>query len=164
MYCYVGSRRTTYYLISPENERINLGHDLDAARAKHREIMAEYQEMSGSPSIDLPEGARHAFLKARASAKVRNIAFSITPDDVTALMQETKGYCAVTGTPFSERRIKGKRIRPFMPSIDRIDSTKGYEPGNIRLVTSMVNIALNQFGDAALLTMLQGYLTTLSKR
>lgn len=34
-----------------------------------------------------------------------------------------------------------------MPSIDRIDTTRGYTPDNVRLVCAAVNLALNQFGE-----------------
>lgn len=36
--------------------------------------------------------------------------------------------------------------RPYVVSIDRIDSAKGYEAKNIRLVVSAVNLAMNEWG------------------
>lgn len=41
----------------------------------------------------------------------------------------------------------------WAPSVDRIDSAKGYEPGNVRLVAWIVNRARNDGTDEALLDM-----------
>lgn len=38
MYVYKGKRKTTYYTITPGNERINLGHDFAEAKRKLIEI------------------------------------------------------------------------------------------------------------------------------
>lgn len=43
LYVYKGKRTTTYYTITPDNKRINLGHDLNAAK---RELL----NLSGNPS------------------------------------------------------------------------------------------------------------------
>ena len=48
-----------------------------------------------------------------------------------------QGVCEVTGIAFER---KGDR-RPFMPSIDRIDSSKGYTPENCRVVLWIINAA-----------------------
>ena len=48
-----------------------------------------------------------------------------------------QGVCEVTGIAFE---MKGDR-RPFMPSIDRIDSGKGYTPDNCRVVLWIINAA-----------------------
>jgi hypothetical protein len=36
---------------------------------------------------------------------------------------------------------------PFSPSIDRIDSNKGYTKDNCRLVCTIVNFGLHRFGE-----------------
>lgn len=41
LYAYVGKRTTTYYTITPGNKRINLGHDLRAAKKRLLEIDGE---------------------------------------------------------------------------------------------------------------------------
>jgi hypothetical protein len=38
------------------------------------------------------------------------------------------------------------RNHPNAPTLDRIDSAKGYTKDNIRLITYQLNIAINQFG------------------
>ena len=36
---------------------------------------------------------------------------------------------------------------PFALSVDRIDGSQGYIPGNVRIVCNIVNFALNSFSD-----------------
>jgi hypothetical protein len=57
----------------------------------------------------------------------------------------------LSGIPFEfERRWRGQR-RPFAPSLDRINSAKGYVYSNCRLVCVAVNIAMNEWGLEPLL-------------
>lgn len=73
------------------------------------------------------------------------------PNDLTpaidAMVARANGRCEVTGIPFSDQSVGGARRRPWVPTVDRIDAAKGYEPGNIRLVCCAANIALNDWGD-----------------
>lgn len=57
----------------------------------------------------------------------------------------------VSGIPFEFENSKGDgRRRPWIPSIDRIDSSKGYTKGNCRIVCCAVNIAMNNYGEDVL--------------
>jgi len=38
-------------------------------------------------------------------------------------------------------------MRPFSASIDRINTNLGYTKDNVRFVCTMVNFALNEFGE-----------------
>ncbi len=58
-----------------------------------------------------------------------------------------QGYCcAITGRPF-EPIGEG----PWQPSVDRIDNGRGYEPTNLRIVSYIVNIAMNVWGEGPLI-------------
>jgi hypothetical protein len=58
--------------------------------------------------------------------------------------------CQISGIPFDfSKAIEGRR-RPFYPSLDRKDSSKGYSFKNCRLVCSIVNIAMNEWGTLPL--------------
>ena len=56
--------------------------------------------------------------------------------------------CELTGLAFSLEDTEDTKNNPFSPSLDRIDSKiKGYTPENTRVVLSLVNLALNEFGE-----------------
>jgi hypothetical protein len=81
-------------------------------------------------------------LKARVAAyekKGKILRFNLTADYIQNLFDSCEGKCQVTGLPFSmEIGTKTKR-NPYRPSVDRIDSNKGYVKGNIQIVLAIVN-------------------------
>ncbi|MCB4365444.1 hypothetical protein KIH07_17000 [Hydrogenophaga taeniospiralis] len=94
---------------------------------------------------------------ARKNARARGLEITITLDDILALAELSQGRCMLTGISFehgaatSLADISSRRKRVWAPSLDRIESSKGYVPGNVRLVCMAVNAALQEFGDAVLL-------------
>lgn len=107
--------------------------------------------------LPVPENELMAMLKkAKANAKARGLECRITLDDLFDLSRRSKGECELTGIKFrygADRTLPAsvKRKRIWAPSIDRIDSSKGYTPDNVRLVCFSVNAALQEFGDKVLL-------------
>jgi hypothetical protein len=86
------------------------------------------------------------FTRSRKNATTRNIPFDITREEFNALVEESKGFCMVSGMPFNHLwQGRGTR-RPFAPSLDRIDSKIGYTKENCRMVCIIVNLALNDWG------------------
>ena len=71
-----------------------------------------------------------------------------------------RGACQVTGQPF-DRYFKGASgKRPFLPSLDRVNSHLGYQSGNVEFTTVIVNLAINDFGRDAFLEMLKHGITS----
>jgi hypothetical protein len=57
--------------------------------------------------------------------------------------------CALSGVPF----VPAGGYAPNQPSLDRIDSNKGYEPGNVQFVTLRINYAKKSMTDAEFIAM-----------
>jgi hypothetical protein len=93
----------------------------------------------------------------KRDARLRGIPFSITRSDIEVLAEQQDWKCARTGLPLDLTACDG--MKPFGPSIDRIDNSYGYEPGNIQLVCYMYNSAKNQFTDADVLRFASALLT-----
>ena len=95
------------------------------------------------------EYAMSALGRSRQNAKGRRgLEFALSMGDIHRMLDECGWRCAVTGAPFSMEIVKGKR--PYAPSIDRIECSDGYLPGNCRLVCVAVNFALNVWGEDVL--------------
>lgn len=73
-------------------------------------------------------------------AKQYGIEFTITRDDITI-----PSHCPVLGIElfFKEASDSKKVKNPNAPSLDRIDSTKGYVPGNVIVVSWRANFLKN---------------------
>lgn len=94
--------------------------------------------------------------RSRANAKGRRqLEHTLTWDDVKVMLDTTGWRCAVTGTPLSLAEVGPRKLRPYAPSIDRIDSDKGYVPGNCRVVCAAANMAMNAWGAGVLHTLLR---------
>jgi hypothetical protein len=90
-----------------------------------------------SRASEVLAGARNRALKA-------NVEFTLTFDDVYPAVKT--GTCQVTGLPFCfDRPAPGWKNHPRAPSIDRIDSTKGYIRGNVQVIIWQYNTAKNQW-------------------
>lgn len=74
---------------------------------------------------------RRLLATAKSRAKKKGIEFSISADDIVL-----PDVCPVMKTPFL--RAAGERLATA-PSIDRIDATKGYVPGNVQILSVIAN-------------------------
>lgn len=92
-----------------------------------------------------PERAYRASL---TGARQRGLEHSLSLEDFQQLYDECSGCCQTTGIPFSDE--KDGKWRPWRVSVDRLDNTKGYVPGNVRLTIQLWNIAQNDYTDAAM--------------
>jgi hypothetical protein len=70
----------------------------------------------------------------------RGIDFSVTLDDVMTLESRQKGKCKLTGLRYEYERGGRSRVNRMVATLDRIDSDKGYEPGNIQIACCFANI------------------------
>jgi hypothetical protein len=87
---------------------------------------------------------RKKFASKKADAKRKGIPFEITYDYFEALCIRTK-VCPVLGLELEYNSGHGKGLQPNLASIDRIDSEKGYVPGNIGILSYAANAFKQQF-------------------
>ncbi len=87
---------------------------------------------------------------ARRRAVGHGVACTIDPAWVEAQLKMQKDRCAVSGIAFRYSPSAGVgrfRRNPFLPSLDRIERTTGYVPGNVRIVLLAVNYGINEWGE-----------------
>ena len=100
------------------------------------------------------EGRSHKLIsRAKKRAIEKNIEINISFDKVKKALDN--GICELTGLPFDFNPTEKTQYNPYAPSIDRIDSQKGYVDCNIRVVLAAVNSALNQYGEETMLPILK---------
>ena len=85
--------------------------------------------------------ARKLLHAAAARAACRNESVTLDAAFVAAKIEQG---CPILGMPFD---LEGNGLSPLAPSLDRIDSKKGYTPENTRVVAAFVNYAKNRWSD-----------------
>lgn len=109
-------------------------------------------EVIENPPIDEDKWAKQLFSNLKKNAKSRNLTVSVTADNIKAALVQTNGKCSISGIKFSEENKNNCRIRPWIPSVDRIDSSQPYTKENIRIVCAAINITLSDWGEETLKT------------
>ena len=84
----------------------------------------------------------------RGRAKAKGLEYALTNEWGES---NWTGCCALTGIPFDLFHGTG-HVHPYSPSIDRIDSKKGYLPDNCRFVLQCVNSFRSTLGDSEMFT------------
>lgn len=82
--------------------------------------------------------------KKRALKK--NLKFNLTEKFIIGLYENQNGRCGLTNIDFDLTQKDSSNRKPFAPSLDRRDRTKGYTKDNIQLVLTAVNMALFTWG------------------
>ncbi len=92
----------------------------DQRRAHHREWHAKFPHKK---MLNL----------AKARAKKRGLEFTITEDDILPFPDT----CPVLGIPLRKGAYSGD---PNVRSLDRIDNSRGYVPGNVAVISRRANV------------------------
>ena len=80
--------------------------------------------------------ATKMFYAAKRRAKMKDIKFDITIDDITI-----PEFCPILGLKLQS--VRGTTGRDSSPSLDRIDNSKGYIKGNIAVISFRANTLKN---------------------
>ncbi len=85
--------------------------------------------------------------KASAKDRGRDIPFNLTWQHVHELLKPMR--CSVTGHKLSWNWPEHRQghCNPWKPSIDRIDPTRGYVVGNVRIVSWIYNLCKSTWTD-----------------
>jgi len=68
------------------------------------------------------------------------------------------GCCEITGIPFDFEPHKIYSKNPYSPSIDRIDSSKGYTKQNVRIVLWQVNLMRGEISDEEIIVICKKFI------
>lgn len=135
--CECSSCGRTDYLIEQHNLMRQAVRSCGCARTTHgmtRRDPASRQEARRShPAFALWNAA-----KARTSSRGKGHEFSLTVEQVAKMLEETT-VCPVLGITLETAPKEKKRYWDCSPSIDRIDSSKGYTPENVWIVSARAN-------------------------
>ena len=71
----------------------------------------------------------------------------MSPRQLADALLRSGGRCELSGIALSFEKIGTAKAAPFQPSIDRIDSAKGYNAANCRVVALAVNLAMREWGE-----------------
>ena len=71
------------------------------------------------------------FKASKQNAKAQGYEYNLTQDYIQQILDEQKGRCKYTGVLFENNR----KDKLTYPTIDRIDSSKGYIQGNVCICT-----------------------------
>lgn len=99
--------------------------------------------------------AKTLFYATKQNAGKRGHEFTISFDQLAAQFEAM--VCEATGRQLSWAG-RGTKENGDKPSIDRIDSTLGYVPGNVRVVCLEFNIAKRAMSDAQFAALCQDFL------
>ena len=97
---------------------------------------------------------------ARTRAKIKNLYFDLTIEDLENIYRDQNGCCALSGIPMTYAIGKGRV--PTNISIDQIDPGKGYTRSNIQLVCMAVNQMKSDLCITELLVFCKGIINTLA--
>jgi hypothetical protein len=96
--------------------------------------------------------------RARQRGREKGCAFRLTRESLTTLLIRSDGRCEVTGVAFSDRAAGRGRMRPLVPSLDRIIPVNGYTEENCRIVCAAINVAMFTWGEELFKSLAIGYL------
>lgn len=105
-------------------------------------LKKRYQKVKKNLNSNKKSFASNKYSKQMSKAKlVRNIEWSLDREKTVQMLVETE-FCSLSG-----RKLIFKIGHKDSPSIDRINSKKGYSSRNIQIVSTAVNQAKNDLTD-----------------
>ena len=118
---------------------------------KHKKYRSDWGKKNYEKiMLNTGQRASRLIVSARNRAKKNNSLITITKDWVEEKLNN--GICELSGIAFDFSITKEFHSNPYAPSLDRIDAkNKNYTPENTRVVVSVLNSALNEYGISIVL-------------
>lgn len=107
---------------------------------------------------------RKVYATTKDRARVEQIEFGIDLAFLIALLNRQDHKCAVSGISFEVVGYDDCHMRPFAPSLDRVNTRAGYTKDNVRLVCRAANFAMGQWGLPTLERLAEGICAERRKR
>lgn len=159
-----------------QNERRKLRRraDKDAVNAYNRSRYAKnpgraknygkkYRKSAAGTAWYARTRSYYLWKRAKHRAESLHREFTITAEQVKALILFTF-RCPYTGVVFSFEPAQGFKRNPWGPSIDRIDSNKGYTLDNIEVTSLWWNLAKNEWTPEIMEVALRGLLASAANK
>jgi hypothetical protein len=122
---------------------------IDYYLSNKKKIREEQKVYQNSPRGKLI----HLLSDALSRSKTKKKQFDLDIEFLLEMFEKQNGRCALTDINFSFEKPKNYRVDPWTISLDRINSKLGYTKDNVRLVCTIVNFALNEWGEDNLIAM-----------
>lgn len=106
-----------------------------------------------------PNGRTSQLLRSiKLRTKKAGMEFDLTRDWILSRVE--RGRCEATGLTFvlTGDEERGRLRSPWSPSIDRLDTTRGYTQDNCRMVVLAFNTARSDWGDGVVMKMARALL------
>jgi hypothetical protein len=149
----VESQGKTGVIVPRKEDPVAKSKRMKAYYAAHPEKAYErsrraYLIRCGRVSASIPEFLSYLARSLRGSHR-RRIS-TLTIDDLSKLWHDQEGLCAISRIPMTHRWGEGYVDTNI--SVDRIDNTKDYIVGNVRLVCHRINLMRGSLNDAELIS------------
>lgn len=148
--------RARIYLTMPDGSKkpawLNLGRTPELAVATSGDLENITDGFVKRQALTLRDSLDEMLLRAQKRAKMKGREFALTRQDVREMLIECRGRCSVSGLPLTASAPPETSFskNPFAPSLDRIDCAKGYTRDNTRIVCTMANTAMSEWGESYL--------------
>ncbi|MEM1040838.1 MAG: hypothetical protein AAGI12_15360 [Pseudomonadota bacterium] len=130
----------------------------EAANDAHRERLSQIEKASFRSvkkrktdaqiyRANVTKKLKKALTRSRKRAESKSMAHDLTIEWLVKTAKKQGNACSITKIPFLLEDAKAKTLDPYSPSIDRIDSAKGYTKDNVRLVLFAVNVMFWDWGE-----------------
>lgn len=161
--------RRVYYFRKGHGLRIRLPNSIGSAEFNRAAKLAEESGISiPQPPIIRPSFERTqrqrvgrtlegALQGAKQRAAIRGLPFDLDLAWALETVEDQGFKCPLSSIPFFMECAVATNTHPFSPSLDRIEPSKGYVRGNVRIVIFAINMMLLDWGTEVFERVISGY-------